>query len=428
MLQRSWSFAAVVLRPRGFLIGLIVAGCGPTRTSPPRPRPPPVVIAKSDATAEVAMAAEVQSVWLTDAELEAWLRAGCGPIETAAETSALTTVDPKLAKLASAGTVFGAAARGTIVHEREGELWLVSADGARRRRLTRQAVPADDRFEARWTDDGRSVTFTTHHGHEYGRRVVLGAHCESARVLAKPSASSPAACDAVSPDGRLCLVRGANDAWFTLSEPASGNSVTVAAAKWKKWEQPGLAAYAWTSDGLTMYLVARFRGSEPIKDKGESTFMLYDWSPLYRLRLPKTLSTQQGKTLEPEYVLPGDTSANEASVTISHDNSGMLWLQGFYQHHVVRADVDWIRLPQLSRMSLGARHKLVGAHSWVNDARWSPDDKHVLLTIGSCSEDVMQSGDPCAAARYELVVADEQRAAFVAPGRRAAWTEFDALL
>ncbi len=190
MRQRSCSSAPVALRPRHFLIALIVARCGPTRTSQPRPRPHPVVIAKSEAGSEVSTAAEVQSVWLTDAELEAWPRAGCGPIETAAETRRRRRVDAhdrrseaREARVRGHGVRRGR--QGTIVHERGGELWLVSADGGRRRRLTGQALPADDRFEDQWTDDGRSVTFIRHHGCASPSGMTLARHS----LFARPSSA-----------------------------------------------------------------------------------------------------------------------------------------------------------------------------------------------------------------------------------------------
>ena len=419
---RSPALEEVRVRRSCLLVAFVTAACGPTRTSRPRPRPPSLATT-TDAGVDASKSAAVpdEPKGLTDAELAAWLREGCGPIETTPESSALTSVDPKLAKLSSAGSVFGAAAKGTIVHARAGELWLVSADGGRRRRLVRQAEPDDEPIAAQWVDDGRAVTFETRYGDKRGRRVVLGARCESARVV--QTGSTPRPCDGVSPDGRLCLTR--EDPWFTLTETANGKTATVAAPTRDKMEHPQLEHFAWTANGSTLYLVARFRGSVPIVDKGEPSFAIYDGSGLYRLRLPKPL-TQQTKPLQVESLPVGDFNVYETTLRMAPDDSALLWLQGF-GYHATRAEVTWLRLPGLTRMDLGSHHKLVGGRSWVHDARWSHDGKVALLTVGSCAEEVSPFDDPCPAPHFELVIADEKRVAFIAPGRRAAWTPVNAL-
>jgi hypothetical protein len=347
-----------------------------------------------------------------------------------ARNLALPSFNPKLAKLAGAGSVFGATAKGTIVHARGGELWLVSADGSRRRRQKRESTPPDSDVRADWSQDGHTLTFITRHGDERGRRVVVDEQCKWARVVSASGELHPAsACDAMSADGRLCLTRGTNHVWFTVAEPATGRTLNVAPPTRGKLMEPSLEDWAWTQDGSTLYLVARFRSFETFVEKGsESGLMMIDWSPLYRLRLPKTLPANPTKPVEPEYFLPGDTSVHNPALALSPNDGALLWLQAFETFGVrPLGEVTWLKLPKGTRTNLGERHKLVGERSWVNDAKWSPDGKAALLTIAMCDERSKEADEICATPHYELVLADEQRVGFVARGRHAAWTPVDAL-
>lgn len=432
-------------------IGAACCACAAERPAAVRSHPPVSVVVEHAASPGASSTPER----LPDDALVAWLRDGCGPVETASEQSALATIDPALAKVPAIAETFPNA-KGTIVHARGGELWIVSADGKRRRRLKRASMPTDPPTAASWSPTGNALVFVTHHGDERGRLVMLGARCESARVLGPatdfdhPTFSADGQfivsrthridlasgerttiatnCNgSLSPDGKRCLVEDPSHAGaLHVTEPGTENAVDVAPPRRGAFEVSELADIAWTRDGSTLWIVPRFRGTEVVA----GAVTLYDWSPLYRVALPKALSPTKSKQVEPVYFLPGSTSVRRASFTLSPDESSALWLQEHVPGAVYAAslaDVYWLRLSKKKGAYLGTHHKLVGLNSWIHGAQWSPDGKSALLTIELCHAGrAIDDFDPCAQPSFEFVLADEKRAGFVGSGRLASWTRFDA--
>ncbi len=404
-----------------------------------RPAPTTVPASGSPNTASVATTKIVKT---PTEELEAWLLAGCGPVETVSEPSKLAVLDPKLAKLAPAKSVF-ASSKGTIVHARGGELWLVSPDGRHRRRVKREGLPADDRPLASWSPTGDALAFVTRHGDERGRVVMLSASCQWARVLSPadywtaPRFSTDGAWLLGAPSSKAihllsgsllpeppcsgrCVEEIGEDPWVHVRE--SAHAIDVARPAWK-----GIAFdRAWSldlaPDARTLYGFVRFRGSSTVLVGGGKALVSTDFSPIFRVLLPATLPGGKTKPLVPEYFAPGFTSIREGWLSLSADGQHLVALGETLLPNQPRADAQWITTATAKTTLLGSQHKLTGARTWISEATWSPDSSRVLLTVAVCAGEQTETAPYCSDLRPELVVADEKHAAFLAPGSRASWT------
>lgn len=443
--MRAVRCACVGARGSLFVV-LSVAACGRSPTTSPARCPTaatvvvPTARTVTPSTSSQDTSKATSEAVLSDGLLEEWLRGGCGPIETGAEQSSLATIDAKLAQLKAPAAAAGGAG-GTIVHARGSELWLVSADGLRRRRV-KGASPQDDRPRASWSPSGDALAFVTQHGDERGRAVVLSPTCEWARVVGRAGTwQTPS----FSPEGRFLFVAEhaihllsgtsmtpppypgryldwGEDLWLRVKDEGGGR-INVAKPKWSGVEAERAWPSSLTPDGRTPYAFLRFRTSSEAVVGGEKTTVLTDYSPIYRVNLPAKLPQTPTKPLAMQYFAPGFTPIRGGWLSVSPSGKYLFAVgESYILEGQPLADAQWIHTATAKTTSLGSTHRLIGARSWINDALWSPDGSRVLLTVAACAGEMSVNEPFCSDIRHELVVADEKAAAFVAVGSRASWT------
>jgi len=390
---------------------LLVSGCRSPIAPPASPRPSPV---PSHAT--------TVRVPVSDRDLESWLRSGCGPVETTPESPAIAALGAKLSKTAPPITP------GTIVHARGTELWVVSSDGSRRRRL-KQASPGDEETVARWSPSGDALAFVTHHGGGDPRVVLLSPTCAWARVLGPSPIASALT---FSTDGRLladsdgawdlvsgqraprpgCFARCVEESQGALRVvDAEGGHVEVTIPKMNGVAPERVWSTALSPDGRSLFLLVRYR---TLVDGG-----LVDTSPVHQVGLPETLPKAKGPPLVTRLFAAGFTPIREGWLSLSPTGTHLVAVGESALEAAPGADAQWVDAKSGKTIDLGSTYGLVGPRSWIAAASWAPDGSKALLSVASCADASTAPG--CAAERRDLIAVDAKRAVFVASGSRASW-------
>jgi hypothetical protein len=336
--------------------------------------------------------------------------------------------------------------RGTILLERGGAIWIVSADGRRRRTLVPATVPHGT---PRWMPGGESLVFATRFGDPRWRVVVLDARCRDARVIGGPLCE--AACDSpesdvsASPDGRFVVVAkgGWEDPHVVEIDVASGTERVLAhdVARSFSWSPDG-RRLAWAAGGAPAALVVFDRetgmrvtlehavGSDhcsPVFGPdgrtlwfGESrSFAMVDISTdLYRLELPTNLGA--AAKAAPSITLVDALGVHGwIDIRVSPDGARLATRQ---EWRTGGLGAPWQSLISVRSTALvGSKARVVGSalsspHHNVVGPVFSPDGRLLAFTIGYCSN------ASCSGGTNRTVIDDGSTEFFVAMGRVSDWT------